>query len=195
MLFVDRARCVAIDRRYTPPEVTRRDPVNWLLPLTLGVGVVIAGGVLVAMNLNRVRASDSTVELAHVPRPVDRSSPPAPRPSTPSDIRDSIHVSHLLVMHRGSRRAPSTIVRTAAAARARADQAVNSLLSGRDFPAVAAEFSDEPGAAARRGDLGRIQPGQTVASFEAAAFALQPGQASGVVETEFGFHVIYRWPE
>lgn len=62
---------------------------------------------------------------------------------------------------------------------------------GTDFAALAKENSDDPGSAARGGDLGFFARGQMTAAFEKAAFALkQPGDLSEVVKTEFGYHVI-----
>ena len=62
--------------------------------------------------------------------------------------------------------------------------------NGADFGALAREHSDDPGSASGGGDLGLVVEGQTVPAFEAALFALEPGELSGIVETPFGFHVI-----
>jgi peptidyl-prolyl cis-trans isomerase C len=62
---------------------------------------------------------------------------------------------------------------------------------GADFAALAQANSDDAGSAPRGGDLGFVARGRMVPAFEAAAFALQqPGDFSGVVKTDFGYHVI-----
>ena len=61
------------------------------------------------------------------------------------------------------------------------------LAQGADFGEVASRSSDDsvPG-----GDLGFFRRGQMVPEFEAVAFALQPGQRSGIFRTQFGFHIL-----
>ncbi len=63
-------------------------------------------------------------------------------------------------------------------------------VGGEDFPALAQQYSQDPGTAQRGGDLDYFGRGRMVAPFEEAAFALEPGQVSPVVESPFGFHVI-----
>lgn len=64
------------------------------------------------------------------------------------------------------------------------------LASGESWEKVAAELSLDPSTKARGGDLGDVQRGQTVAAFDQAAFALAPNELSGVVQTQFGYHVL-----
>lgn len=54
------------------------------------------------------------------------------------------------------------------------------------------EFSDDPTADQNVGDLGFVQEGMMVEPFETALFDLRDGQISKPVETEFGYHLIYR---
>lgn len=62
--------------------------------------------------------------------------------------------------------------------------------AGEDFAALATRFSQDPGSAAQGGDLGYFGRGRMVAPFDEAAFKLQPGQLSPVVESPFGYHII-----
>ncbi len=62
---------------------------------------------------------------------------------------------------------------------------------GADFAALAKKYSQDPASAVNGGDLGFVAKGQGLPpAFEAAVFALQPGQLSGVVESPFGYHII-----
>jgi peptidyl-prolyl cis-trans isomerase D len=80
--------------------------------------------------------------------------------------------------------------KTKAAARKKATDLLAKVKGGADFAALAAKQSDDAGSAASGGDLGLFPRGRMTPEFERAAFALQPGGLSDVIETPFGFHVI-----
>ncbi len=64
------------------------------------------------------------------------------------------------------------------------------ILKGDNFSMLARLYSQDPGSATKGGELGFFGRGRMVAEFEAAAFALKPGEVSPIVETEYGFHII-----
>ncbi len=74
--------------------------------------------------------------------------------------------------------------------RALAEELRSRAAAGEDFAAMAQEHSQDPGSAQDGGNLGWFERGRMVQPFEEAAFALAPGEVSGVVETPFGLHII-----
>ncbi len=83
---------------------------------------------------------------------------------------------------------PTDSARQAALEKAR--DILTQIQHGADFAELARHYSQDPGSAPQGGELGWFRPGQMMPAFERAAYALRPGQVSGIVETPFGFHII-----
>jgi len=64
------------------------------------------------------------------------------------------------------------------------------IVDGADFASMARIYSEDPGSAAKGGELGDFTRGVMFPEFEAAAFALQPGEISPIIETDAGFHIL-----
>lgn len=75
-------------------------------------------------------------------------------------------------------------------ARAKAEKALERVKSGEDFAKVAKEMSDDTVSAEQGGELGMIQRGQLAGPFEDALFAMEEGEVTGPVKTDFGYHII-----
>ena len=99
---------------------------------------------------------------------------------------ERVHARHILVLS-----AESASPDEKAAARKKAEGILAEVRKpGADFAAIAQAKSEDTQSGANGGDLGEVMRGRTVKAFEDAAFALEAGQISGVVETQFGFHII-----
>lgn len=64
------------------------------------------------------------------------------------------------------------------------------ILNGEKFSMLATLYSQDPGSAKKGGETGFFGRDYMVAEFEAAAFALKPGEVSPIIETQFGFHIM-----
>ena len=89
------------------------------------------------------------------------------------DKPEEIRASHILV-----------------ADQAEAQAILERLKNGEDFAALAKESSTDTGSTQNGGDLGWFSRGKMVKEFEDAAFALQVGETSGIVQSQYGFHII-----
>ena len=124
-----------------------------------------------------VSKADACLERAALPR--------EPRKDAP----ERINVSQILVRHADLDRADGA-TRSRGEACLRAEQAREKLLAGSEWKAVVTDFSDAAGAT--HGALGKVAKEDLEPSFAAAAFALDVGEVSHVVESKRGFHVIVR---
>ena len=112
---------------------------------------------------------------------------------TDADVKDfydknpdeftGVRASHILIKPDGSDEASKKKARTAI------DDVLKQAKAGTDFGELAKKHSSD-GSAQQGGDLGFFTKGRMVPEFSNAAFKLQPGQVSDVVETQFGYHII-----
>jgi hypothetical protein len=128
------------------------------------------------------------------PAPEPQADAPAAAPAKPvPPAEEQIGTSHILIMYKGSERAPATVTRSKDEARKLAGDVLAKLKKGQDFAALAKQYTDEAVGKDRGGALPKISKSSGFAQpFKDAAFKLQIGQISDVVETSFGFHVIKR---
>ncbi len=101
------------------------------------------------------------------------------------DTPEQVHARHILI--RVAENASETEI---AQAKKQIEDIKKELENGADFAELAKKYSQDPGSAPNGGDLGFFSRGQMVQEFEDAAFALEPGQISDPVRTQFGFHLI-----
>lgn len=97
---------------------------------------------------------------------------------------ERVHVRHILL--KTTDKSPAQVT----AVEAKAQDLLKQIKAGASFPDVASKYSEDPGSAVKGGDLGWIVRDQTVKAFENAAFSLKPNELSGVIKTEYGFHII-----
>jgi parvulin-like peptidyl-prolyl isomerase len=102
---------------------------------------------------------------------------------------EQVHARHILIAVK-SENAPTEEGLDKTAARAKAEEVLKRVKAGENFESLAKEYSTDPGSKENGGDLGWFGRGRMVPDFEKAAFALQPGQVSDIVESPFGFHII-----
>jgi parvulin-like peptidyl-prolyl isomerase len=76
------------------------------------------------------------------------------------------------------------------AQRAKIDNILARVRAGEDFGKLADEYTEDPSGKGRGGDLGWFGRGMMVKPFEETAFGLKPGEVSGVIETQFGYHIV-----
>ncbi|WP_259779643.1 peptidylprolyl isomerase [Aestuariispira ectoiniformans] len=104
-------------------------------------------------------------------------------------MADQVGASHILLMYAGSMR--STATRTKEEAQELIQKLKTDVEGGADFADLAKEYSDCPSGQSG-GELGVFGKGQMVPEFEDAAFSLDVGAVSDVVETAFGYHLVQR---
>ena len=98
-------------------------------------------------------------------------------------IPEKVQIAHIFIIPKVTEKAKEKY-------KEKAEAILDSLKHGADFAELAKKYSEDPGSAAEGGDLGWVGKGVFYPQFEAAAFALKPGQISDVIESPVGFHII-----
>ena len=146
----------------TNKEIIRMAAINKFLETKVRAGIKIADSAVVKFyNENKARFQlPASVKTAHILIPF--SDPPSPGPVDPA--KEKI-------------------------AKAKADAILAQLKKGADFGKLA-EKESKCGSAKQKGELGEMTRDMLVPEYFNAAFAMKPGQVSGVVKSPFGFHII-----
>jgi len=97
---------------------------------------------------------------------------------------EQVHARHILLGIDGKSDAEKKTIR------AKAEDLIKQAKGGADFGELAKKNSEDSGNASLGGDLNTFSRGTMAKEFEDAAFALKPNEISGVVTTQFGYHII-----
>jgi len=97
--------------------------------------------------------------------------------TTPEQVR----ASHILLKTEG---------KDDATVKAKAEDVLKQAKAGADFAELAKKYSEDEGTAKNGGDLDFFGRGKMVPEFDAAVFAMQPGQISNLIKTQYGYHII-----
>jgi protein-export membrane protein SecD len=110
-------------------------------------------------------------------------------PFNENETEKEINASHILICYDEIEGCESGLTKEEALNKI---NELKSIATPANFPQLAQENSTEPGADISKGELGWFSRGMMVGPFEEAAFALGVNEISDVVETQFGYHLIYK---
>jgi peptidyl-prolyl cis-trans isomerase D len=99
-------------------------------------------------------------------------------------VPNRVHAEHILLFTKGKTDAEVAEIKK------KAEDVLKQVKKGGNFEDLAKKYSEDPGSKDKGGDLGWIIEKQTVPEFEKAAFSLNKGQVSDLVQTVYGFHII-----
>ncbi|MDH5637557.1 MAG: peptidylprolyl isomerase [Nitrospinota bacterium] len=99
------------------------------------------------------------------------------------EAKERVHAAHILVMSNDSTDNEED-------KKAKAEGILAKLKAGADFAETAKNESDDKGSGANGGDLGFFAQKDMVPEFGEKAFSMKPGELSGLVKTQFGYHII-----
>ena len=118
----------------------------------------------------------------------------ARRSAVPPNAADSVYRGNnvRVLQHILYRVPPNAVPEVKNTARKKAEGTLARIRRGADFGQLASQVSEDPGSKVDRGFLPPSPKGRFVPAFDSAGWSLAPGATSGVVETQFGYHIIKR---
>src|SRR5918994_6700414 len=118
----------------------------------------------------------------------------AKRSVLPPNAADSVYRGNdvRVLQHILYRVPPNAVPEVRNTARKKAEGTLARIKRGADFGQLASQVSEDPGSKVDRGFLPPSPKGRFVPAFDSAGWSLAPGATSGVVETQFGYHIIKR---
>jgi len=185
-----------------PVKAMKKQTIAALCALAAGLlggcSVFTAGETVSEPDMARAKATRAS---AQAKQRDDEGLPPEPaaahaaakQAAAAPEVKETVTASHILIAYQGARAASPTTTRSKEQAQKLA-QEIAGKAQKRDanFAELAMRYTEDPSGKTTGGKLGSFERGRMVKPFADAAFALSPGQTSGVVETPFGFHIIYR---
>jgi peptidyl-prolyl cis-trans isomerase D len=135
--------------------------------------------------------------------PIDQAKLPNPPKVTTEDLQsyynahqdqfripESVTVRHILIRTPPPGPDGKVDPKAVAEARAKAEDVLKQLRAGADFATLAKKYSQDTASAPNGGFLGPVTRGRTVPEFEKSAFSTPKGQISGIIQTDYGFHIL-----
>lgn len=98
-------------------------------------------------------------------------------------VKETVDISHILKTVKATETSRNDALKQISEIKSKIDK-------GASFEEMAKQYSQDPASAVRGGDLGLTSRGDFVPEFEMAAFALNDGEVSNVVQSQFGYHII-----
>jgi peptidyl-prolyl cis-trans isomerase C len=100
-------------------------------------------------------------------------------------LKESVRARHILIKTN-----KTMTEQDREAAKKKLENILDQIKKGSDFAELASQYSEDTATNIKGGDLGFFNRGRMVPQFEHAAFSLNPGEVSGIIETAYGYHII-----
>jgi peptidyl-prolyl cis-trans isomerase C len=100
-------------------------------------------------------------------------------------LKESVRARHILIKTN-----KTMTEQDREAAKKKLENILDQIKKGSDFAELASQYSEDTATNIKGGDLGFFNRGRMVPQFEDAAFSLNPGEVSGIIETAYGYHII-----